>query len=716
MVSVKIVQGMKARTNKFVEYTDIDVVVDKLKKGTNNYELLTEEYNRVYLDIDAKVDPNITEEEFNRRDNELLERIKQNSHGYKVAIATASSFDFKKISYHVHYPEYYTTKEGNKRYAIQQNELYKDLKDVKIDTSVYGSTSQKFRCVFSTKENENRPFKMVVGEVVDTIIQYMPEGCTEMNIPDPKEEKTKKKEQVKKQKLAIQQTEDEMKELREREKDLIMLLNILTPERLADYDSWLRVGFVIFNAGLPVEDWDKLSKRASNYEAGVCHQKWATFDSERDHLVGKTTILEMIKEDTPEKYVKYYPVMKELFELTHFKVMNPFQFVRIPPPEEKRAYLQMNAELFGQYKNRYTLEGDRFIDRWTNDENIRTYEELTFHPKKELCPKDSFNTYEGFAVEKLTITEEVSLDRIFKQMRILTGNEEENFQWFIKYLAHIFQKPEKKTQIGLIMNGGQGTGKDTFWDFIGSLLGDKLYYTTSRPDEDVYGKFNFATACRILIRIQEMSRDSFKRNATKVKSCISDPTLNYEEKGMKKMTLPSYENHVYTTNDDTPIYLEADDRRMVIFTPSTEYAQNREYFEPLLKDYTNPSVKRAFYEYLMKVDLKDWVPNNRDVVTSTYKDVQIQSAPPLAKFFNEILLDSGDMEYRTTAEMLMSSVNEKFRTNYSRHTIGHHLRNFIKEGALVKTRSGSRTHTVYEMDNQKMEQYLKSRSWWFEDP
>ena len=166
MVSVKIVQGMKARTNKFVEYTDIDVVVDKLKKGTNNYELLTEEYNRVYLDIDAKVDPNITEEEFNRRDNELLERIKQNSHGYKVAIATASSFDFKKISYHVHYPEYYTTKEGNKRYAIQQNELYKDLKDVKIDTSVYGSTSQKFRCVFSTKENENRPFKMVVGEAV----------------------------------------------------------------------------------------------------------------------------------------------------------------------------------------------------------------------------------------------------------------------------------------------------------------------------------------------------------------------------------------------------------------------------------------------------------------------------------------------------------------------------------------------------------------------
>ena len=118
----------------------------------------------------------------------------------------------------------------------------------------------------------------------------------------------------------------------------------------------------------------------------------------------------------------------------------------------------------------------------------------------------------------------------------------------------------------------------------------------------------------------------------------------------------------------------------------------------------------------MKVDLKDWVPNNRDVVTSTYKDVQIQSAPPLAKFFNEILLDSGDMEYRTTTEMLMTSVNEKFRTNYSRHTIGHHLRNFIKEGALVKTRSGSRTHTVYEMDNQKMEQYLKSRSWWFEDP
>ena len=720
---VKMIQGMTGKLNTAKNY-NLEEAVEQLNLGNNNYEFIEEdkEFHRPYLDIDCKLEPNTTQEEYERRNEELKDRILQINSGFNIALATASSFDFNKISYHIHYPELYTNREGNKKFAKQEQEKYKDLKGVTVDLNVY-SRNQKFRCVNSTKKGENRPFTLIQGKLEDTLIGFVPEGCKGLELPDPKEEKTKKREQVKiekeqqkYEKEQHQKTEEEYEKIRKREEDLIMLISHLTPKRLADYGSWLLVGLVMFNAGLPCEDWDEVSRKASNYESGVCQKKWDTFKDDRDDKVGKTTILKMIEEDTPDLHRTYYPVFKLWFEERHFKVMNPFQYVRIPPhDEEDSGTLQMGCEIFSMYPNYTTIDGKPFVPQWVKDKDILTYEKLTFHPKPELCPKNSYNTFEGFEVQRMVKEEEVSLDRIFKQMRILTGNNETNYQWFVKYLAHLFQRPEKKTQIGLIFNGGQGTGKDTFWDFIGSLMGNKLYYTTSRPDEDVYGKFNFATACKLLIRIQEMSRDSFKRNATKVKSCITDPTLNYEEKGMKKLTLPSYENHIYTTNDETPIYLEADDRRMVIFTPSLDFAQNRDYFEPLIKDYENKSVKRAFYDYLMTVDLTGWTPSNKDVMTDTYKEVQLQSAPIIAKYFNEVILDSPDVELKASAEMLVNALVEKFKcSTYNRFTIGKILKPYINHKAISIQRTNT-VRTMYVMNNEKMEQYLRSKGWWYSE-
>jgi Family of unknown function (DUF5906) len=281
----------------------------------------------------------------------------------------------------------------------------------------------------------------------------------------------------------------------------------------------------------------------------------------------------------------------------------------------------------------------------------------------------------------------------------------------LRYIAHMFQYPEVKAGIAIIFNGGQGTGKDVFLEFIERLLGDENYTSTGNPEEVVFSRFNAACASKILIHIEEMSRNLFKKYSEKVKSKITKKQEKYEDKGEKFLTLASYERYIFTTNDSIATYLEDGERRMVIFTPSKENCGNTNYFDALISDMENPSVCRKFYDYLMSIDLTGWKIRVRQI-TETYKETLINSAPPVARLFNDICLRHNLDKITKSMEDMIDELKHYSQYDYKSSSLGRELMPYRYEGAILMRHNKSGQQ--YCIDIEKMKAYLKSKCWWYD--
>jgi P4 family phage/plasmid primase-like protien len=78
------------------------------------------------------------------------------------------------------------------------------------------------------------------------------------------------------------------------------ILDNLSVERFTDYTSWLNIGMILKSEGYSWETWDEYSKKASNYQSGVCYSKFLTFDDKSSLTVA--TLYKYLKEDNIEAF------------------------------------------------------------------------------------------------------------------------------------------------------------------------------------------------------------------------------------------------------------------------------------------------------------------------------------------------------------------------------------------------------------------------------
>ena len=183
-----------------------------------------------------------------------------------------------------------------------------------IDPSVYDG-GRKMRCWNMDKttdpDDRNRPYKLVKGSVVDTLICYIPEGATSIAEeakalskpapkPQPKPTATRLPEEASVAETTA--TSDPMPDEQPTEERFQLLRDVL--ENLADwraddYHCWIRVGFILHNIGMPLEDWDEYSKKSAKYKDGECARMWAKFSKGN---LREATLWMWLKEDNPTAY------------------------------------------------------------------------------------------------------------------------------------------------------------------------------------------------------------------------------------------------------------------------------------------------------------------------------------------------------------------------------------------------------------------------------
>ena len=354
-------------------------------------------------------------------------------------------------------------------------------------------------------------------------------------------------------------------------------------------------------------------------------------------------------DDWDEKDSKDYYSVKEKFEEKNCMIIEPYKFIKrvrnrdgiyIDAFYSQTEFISLNRciQAIGDTKK------EPFITRWLNDERKKHFEGIDFRPyyKKEFdkTPEYIYNLFDGFVSKEIKDYKEPKWFIEFLKNNI-ADNDVKVLEYLINYTAHIIQKPDENPEIAIVIRGETGTGKDTFIEILECLLGklkDLVHRTADMsevfPKTDG-GGFNSALKNKLILQLNEA--DGY--DALKVKETIKDQITrkynNIKEKYMKDSKQVNYVRIFFLSNQNSPVAIEYNDRRIFLVKTSDFNKGNADYWNNLYKNYIyNQDELNNLFSWLGNIDISKFNPENRPK-TKAYDDAIKCSVPPVAQYLHK---------------------------------------------------------------------------------
>jgi hypothetical protein len=262
---------------------------------------------------------------------------------------------------------------------------------------------------------------------------------------------------------------------------------------------------------------------------------------------------------------------------------------------------------------------------------------LTFHPQKCRFYKGKLNTYMGRGCEPIPATKDdvkIYLSHIYK---VICDGDKKSYEYVIRWLAHLFQKPEEKPEVAIVLKAGQGTGKGTFIDPIGKIIGS--HYLHAQSPEQVIGKFNAQLENKLLVFADEFFAGS-KGSTDRLKTMITESVGSIERKGQDRIQVPCFARIIMATNHENVIKIERDERRYLYLEVSEKHKQDAEYFDKLHHAIDSKNFCNKLLGYFLSFDITSFSPRNVPK-TKALTNQKIDNLEPLDKWFYSILKAGG---------------------------------------------------------------------------
>ena len=210
----------------------------------------------------------------------------------------------------------------------------------------------------------------------------------------------------------------------------------------------------------------------------------------------------------------------------------------------------------------WTVAGKRrhaqFIHKWLDGyDGMTVYKRSDFVPPALECDPDAYNTWNPWPCTSVELTADRErlvylLATVLKHVAILANHKKSNYDFIMKFFAQYVQFVLKKGGVLLILSGAQGCGKSTFVKLLKLMFGAH-FFSTSKPEQNVWGRFNSEMECKTLVELSELDRGNVHGNIDHVKDLISSDTMWIEGKGTNGYTVHNYVRFLGITNDPVPV-------------------------------------------------------------------------------------------------------------------------------------------------------------------
>ncbi len=300
-----------------------------------------------------------------------------------------------------------------------------------------------------------------------------------------------------------------------------------------------------------------------------------------------------------------------------------------PVTGETHAFQTLNS-----FRNNFLdvsrVAGRKLGEAWLQwPGHSKRLEGIGFYPNPTLCPTGVYNLFTGLAVKPMAGDCSLYLEHL---RTVICAGDEDAFNYLVGWLAHLFQKPEEKPSVAVVMKSIEGTGKGSMVKPLIGILG--MYGIQVNGSGQIAGRFNGTIANKLFVFIDEAELTD-TRSADRLKAIISEPTINLERKGKDPEPMPNYARFVFASNHDRVILAGMRERRYLVVEPDGSKAQDKHYFDQL-HQWINHNGAAYLLNYLLNYDLSRFDPR-RAPVTAALIEEKLASLPPTYQFiYSEI--------------------------------------------------------------------------------
>ena len=212
------------------------------------------------------------------------------------------------------------------------------------------------------------------------------------------------------------------------------------------------------------------------------------------------------------------------------------------------------------------------------------------------------------------------------------------FDYLIKYLAHMLQKPEEKPGIAIVMLSQEGCGKGSMFALLNAIW---TRTTLEVSDVDhVVGTFNGVLERNYIVCLDEALFKGNKAGMERLKSLITEPTIHIEQKYQPARSIQSFHRFWAASNSDHFAQISQTERRLLFLRVSNKRKQDFSYFDTYYKAVSDPQVISALVHDLNSMNISTFNVRQRPS-TREHLNQRLQSLSGFERFWFEVLVNGG---------------------------------------------------------------------------
>jgi len=274
------------------------------------------------------------------------------------------------------------------------------------------------------------------------------------------------------------------------------------------------------------------------------------------------------------------------------------------------------------------------------------------------------------------------------------------YEYTIKLLAHMIQKPFVKTCISLLLSSKEGSGKGVVIEKLLEYFG--MYFKSVR-NSDALGNFNSIIADAFILFFDELNYSGSSESKAAMKRLITESILPVTQKGKEAKNIKSHCNIIVATNNSRYCNAEAKSRRNYPLELDDKYSgvatpESIAYFTKI------KAVKAIHFIYYLKynVDISNFNPREFEI-TEELKNQMFLSLTALQAFWHHILSDpledmtipSTTLDSNLVTYRFINSLRLKEDVRYTYTDIYDYFTKFVKFFTNKYSKAKDVTHNQF---------------------
>ncbi len=265
---------------------------------------------------------------------------------------------------------------------------------------------------------------------------------------------------------------------------------------------------------------------------------------------------------------------------------------------------------------------------WTSPATI-AYRATAFTP--ELTPTSTLNFWAGPSPHAKAGNWVLLRDFL---LNVICAGDTSSFDYLIRFMAHMIQRPEEKPGVMITLLGGQGTGKGVYFSLLRAIWPRTTLQASNI--EQITGRFNACLERNFIICMDEALFAGDRRAMDSLKSIITESMLQIEQKFQPTRTIRSVHRLFASSNHSHFGNIERDDRRFVFLRVSDAKQQDTTYFGGIVAAINDPRTIGALLYYLQRKNLTAFDVRKKPETTE-HLSQKLKSLQGFDRFWYEVL-------------------------------------------------------------------------------